>query len=296
MIIPNSLLPLKNSLCSPAFSLRSDPHERNLGVKKLGEIFTEKNEDEISPYDLIFSLKGFAQDGAFRPKLQIPENRSHETDVRLHGTSRNKSFTPGICLFPNSNSALKCSKEKAQARDGACYHPGCEAEETNERGGERCGCMTLSVAHCCPCLIYGEMSVSFPTSFPRMSRSVLIAHLSPRDAPRASETDLMSVLPGKNAHVTSLWEQQSLDLATGVIPPSQTSWIHSFRRHDLWRGDSGISVSQLQRGGWVSPHVTPSRELSKLWGGCFGRAMQGCSHFFSELGVSARGALSRDRR
>lgn len=116
----NFLLPLKNSLCSPAFSLRSDPHERSLVVKKMGEMFTEKkNEDKRIPHDLIFSVKGFAQDGAFRPKLQTPENRSHKTDVPLHGTAPNKSFTLGICLFPNANSALKCSEEKPQARDGA---------------------------------------------------------------------------------------------------------------------------------------------------------------------------------
>lgn len=67
----NFLLPLKNSLCSPAFSLRSDPHERSLVVKKMGEMFTaKKNEDKRIPHDLIFSVKGFAQDGAFRPKLQ----------------------------------------------------------------------------------------------------------------------------------------------------------------------------------------------------------------------------------
>lgn len=58
----------------------------------MGEICTEKKkEDKRSPHDLIFSVRGFAQDGAFRPKLQTPENRGHKTDVPLHGTSRNKS-------------------------------------------------------------------------------------------------------------------------------------------------------------------------------------------------------------
>lgn len=38
------------------------------------------------------------------------------------------------------------------------------------------------------------MAVSFPTSFVLMGRSVPIAYLSPRDALRASKTDLRSVL------------------------------------------------------------------------------------------------------
>lgn len=60
---------------------------------------------------------------------------SWQPDVPLHGVAGNKSFTPQISLVPNSNSALKRSKEKPQAR--ACCHQGCTAVQKfgTGRGG-----------------------------------------------------------------------------------------------------------------------------------------------------------------
>lgn len=63
---------------------------------------------------------------------RLPVLESWQPDVPLHGAAGNKSFTPQISLVPNSNSALKRSKEKPQAR--TCCLQGCTAVEMMKWG------------------------------------------------------------------------------------------------------------------------------------------------------------------